>query len=182
MTHFDIVRNALALLCGMQGIATLVIDLNRTHATNPLWSGHARFHVVWQTSNAAMLAGLEIALLVIRGPYEIPRFYLAAILASVPMVGFLLALVARKLYRGTLSDPDGIPSAKIRFFGRQRKIDLNTAVVIAGLLWVVALIWYSLQVFALGENLRVARAARDGDVSHAAVEQVLCAKVGVHVD
>ena len=32
------------------------------------------------------------------------------------------------------------------------------------------------------ENLRVVRAARDGDVGHAAVEQVFRAEFGVHVD
>ena len=143
MTHFTFARDALALLCGIQGIATLAIDLNRTHATNPLWPGHARFHLVWQTFNTTMLAVLEIALLFMHGPYEIPRFYFAAALAGVPMLGFLQALLARKLYRGTLSDPNGIPPARIIFFGRQHRIDLNTSAITAALLLLMALIWYS---------------------------------------
>jgi hypothetical protein len=34
---------ALSCLCLIQAITTVVIDLNRTHATNPLWTGHAAF-------------------------------------------------------------------------------------------------------------------------------------------
>ena len=48
MTHQTVARVLLAALCGLQGLATPAIDLNRTHATNFLWPGHARFHIVWQ--------------------------------------------------------------------------------------------------------------------------------------
>jgi hypothetical protein len=140
LTHFTLARDALALLCGLQGAATLAIDLNRTHATNPLWTGHARFHVVWQTCNTALLAALELGLLFLHGPYLVLRFYLAAALAAVPMVGFLLALASRKLYRGSLWDPNGIPPAQIALFDRRWSIDLNTVVVVAGLIYLAALL------------------------------------------
>jgi hypothetical protein len=36
----------LAFLCGTQGIATLVINLNRIHKTNAQWTKHVLFHLV----------------------------------------------------------------------------------------------------------------------------------------
>lgn len=99
--------------------------------------------MVWQASSTALLAGLEIALLFIRGPFDTACFYLAAVLASVQMVGFLLALVGSKLYRGTLSDPNGIPPAKFRFFDRQLMDGLNLMAVTAGFLCLVALICHA---------------------------------------
>src|SRR3954465_47010 len=101
-------RLLLALFCAVQGLATIVLDLNRTHAAHPQWLGHARFHVVWQTATVAILTIPEGVILSFRGPLESERFYLVALLACVPMIGFFAALVTRYLYGGTLSDPNGI--------------------------------------------------------------------------
>jgi hypothetical protein len=133
-THLEIARDLLALLCGLQSAATLSIDLGRAHARNPLWTAHARFHVAWQTANTTLLGLLEIGLLMIQGPYQEQRFYAAALLASFPMIGFFLALIGRKAYGGSLSDPNGIPPARVRAFGRDLRIDLNLAAVIMGML------------------------------------------------
>jgi len=37
----------LTLATAMYLFAPPIVDLSRTHATNPLWVSHARFHVVW---------------------------------------------------------------------------------------------------------------------------------------
>lgn len=39
-------RLLVAAIAAGQGILPVFIDLNRTHATNSLWPGHARFHLV----------------------------------------------------------------------------------------------------------------------------------------
>jgi hypothetical protein len=44
----------------MQAGATIAIDMNRTHATNPLWPTLARFHPVWQGVLSAFLASAAI--------------------------------------------------------------------------------------------------------------------------
>jgi hypothetical protein len=93
VTHVAIARGLLALLCGTQGVATLAIDLNRSHASNPQWPGHARFHLVWQVISYALLSLLEVALVLVAGPYREQRFYLAAILAGIPMLSCLVAFL-----------------------------------------------------------------------------------------
>ena len=72
--HPLVARGLLTLLCAAQGVATLAIDLNRNHATNPLWPGHARFHLVWQAGSTFMLAAVEVALICWSGPYAMQRF------------------------------------------------------------------------------------------------------------
>lgn len=134
MSQQFIARGLLAALCALQGIATAAIDLNRTHATNQQWTAHARFHVVWQTASVVLLALIEIVLVLVPGTLQDERFYLAAILAAVPMLGFFSALVSRHAYRGTLSDPNGMKPLAIRTEVSSIRIDLNLVAEICGLL------------------------------------------------
>jgi hypothetical protein len=118
---------ALTFLCVVQAIATVAIDLNRTHATNPLWPGHARFHLVWQSSTVVLLSVVGLFLIWHRGPCEAQRFYLAALLAALSPLGFLTAFISRRLFAGTLSDPNGIRPARLWLLGSLRTIDVNLA-------------------------------------------------------
>lgn len=140
MTIQAIARGLLAAFCCLQGLATLVIDLNRTHATNPEWPGHARFHLVWQAAVFAWLALLEVVLVLAAGPYQEQRFYLAAILAGIPMLGFFAAFVGRSLYKGALSDPNGMPPAIIKVRGSNLHIDFNLVAEVGGVLVLAAII------------------------------------------
>ena len=145
MTNQTIARDLLAALCLLQGLATVAIDLNHTHATNPDWTGHARFHLVWQTAAFAWLALLEVPLILVGGPLQDQRFYLASVLAGVPMIGFFTAFIARRIYKGTLSDPNGMPSLKIKVRGSTVCIDLNLVAEAGGILTlaaIVALHWH----------------------------------------
>ena len=115
-----------------QGIAPLFIDLNRTHATHPLWPGHARFHVVWQTFTLTLTSIVQIILIWWPSSATGQLFYLAAVLASLPMCGFLVAMLTRGIYDGTLHDPNGISPVRIRISGATREIDMNAVLVILG--------------------------------------------------
>jgi hypothetical protein len=135
-----IARGLLAIFCALQGVATAAIDLSRTHATNSTWPGHARFHVVWQTASTIFLAIFELGLLLVGGPFQDQRFYLAAILAVIPVLGFFTALIGRNAYRGTLSDPNGVQPLIIRTRDSVLRIDLNLAAEITGLLALAAIV------------------------------------------
>jgi hypothetical protein len=140
VTHIAIARGLLATLCGTQGAGTLLIDLNRTHATNPLWPKHARFHLVWQAMSYAALSLLEIALILAPGSFLVERFYLAAAFASIPMLSCLGAFAWRNTYGGALSDPNGIPPFRFAFFGPEFYIDLNLLAEVVALLLLVAIV------------------------------------------
>lgn len=124
----------MACLCTIQGFVTLAIDLGPTHATNPLWLRHARFHVVWQSVGAFLRCAAEVALVWWPGPLETERFYLAAGLTLLPLLAFLCALAGMKKYGGALSDPNGMPRARINVFGTVRYMDMNVVAIVAALL------------------------------------------------
>ncbi len=126
-----------------QGVLPVFIDLNRTHATNPLWTGHARFHLVYQVFTLLPLGAVEVGLLWWPGPDSAARFYLAALLTATSLAGFLLAALTRKLYGGTLRDPNGYRPVRIHAGSRSVEFDLNLPVVaIASVVLVAAVVLF----------------------------------------
>jgi hypothetical protein len=83
-------------------------------------------------------------ILLVPGPYATGRFYLSAAMAAIPMLGCLAAFLTRKLYRGALFDPNGIPQITIRLFARSRQIDLNlaTEIIALGMLCAIVAIFH----------------------------------------
>jgi len=137
--RLQLARVALSTLCVLQGLATMAIHCNRTHATNPLWPGHARFHVVWQSATVAMMSVVEVALVWSRSPWQREGFYLATLLAALSPLGFMAAFVSRRMFGGTLLDPNGVPPMRVKIRGAVRSVDLNFVVVTTALIALVAL-------------------------------------------
>jgi len=135
-----IARILLSAFCLIQGLATAVLDLNRTHAAHPQWLGHARFHVVWQTVTVMLFSIVEVGLLWFPAPLVTERFYLVALLACAPIIGFFAALVTRRLYGGTLSDPGGIPSLRLKLRDRELYVDMNLVAELAGVITVACIV------------------------------------------
>ncbi len=124
--------DVLAALAALEGFATLAIDFNRTHASNPQWPGHARFHLVWQNGSTAMLAMMTEYVLWSGTAAEKTRFHLALWMTALPMLGFLAALLSKGLYGGSTYDENGILPLCIRLGRYRNNVDLNTAAVLSG--------------------------------------------------
>ena len=122
------------------GLVTIKADFNATHATNPLWTPHARFHVVWQVLSYAGVGVISLGLIWIKGEQETARLYLAGALAAAMYGGFFVALASRPAYGGVLYDENGYPPFKPPFGPAEWRWDVNvtafsimTGFLIAGL-------------------------------------------------
>jgi hypothetical protein len=58
-----------------------IFDSNNTHATNPSWTGHARYHVVWQVSSYVYVAVVMLYLIWTAGA-ETKPLWIAAVTAG----------------------------------------------------------------------------------------------------
>jgi hypothetical protein len=74
-------------------------DFNKTHATHPLWIGHARFHVVWQIASYAGFGAIALWLWA-PGEMAIGRLYLASAFAVVVYCAFFIVLLCMPVYGG----------------------------------------------------------------------------------
>ncbi|MEX2319254.1 MAG: hypothetical protein WD626_05325 [Bauldia sp.] len=89
------------------GVVTIKADFNKTHATNPDWTPHARFHVVWQILSYSGVALIALGLIWLAGPVPRERLYLAAALAVAIYGAFFVAVLARPMFGGRLYDDNG---------------------------------------------------------------------------
>jgi len=108
--HFDLTLLARILLTVVTlayGFATVLADFNKTHATNPKWTPHARFHVVWQISSYVGFGVLALALTWWPGPLAIERLYLVAAMGAIVYVAFFVAVFAMPVYGGEAYDQNG---------------------------------------------------------------------------
>jgi len=108
------------------GIITVKADFNRTHATNPLWTPHARFHVVWQITSYVGFGLIAFALIWVPGPYRVERLYLAAAFAAVVYGAFFIALATMSVYGGRTYDENDYRPFTLNI-GGPRLMDVNVS-------------------------------------------------------
>ena len=130
---------------GYSGIPTF-FDWNKSHATNPTWTGHARYHVVWQVSSYDFVALIALFLIWTAGD-DAARLWTPALLALAIFAGFWIALATRPIYGGILQDQvNGVPAIHYNLFGRKFSIDANVSlftplmlisVMATGLVWIL---------------------------------------------
>jgi hypothetical protein len=105
--HFLLARVLLTLTTAGWALGTVLADFNQTHATNPKWTPHARFHVVWQISSYVGFGLLNLALIWWPGPFAIERLYFAAGIGAIVYAAFFAALVTMPVYGGGAYDKNG---------------------------------------------------------------------------
>lgn len=121
--------------------APLLADLNRTHAKNPLWTPHARYHVVWQVLSYGLIGVIGLFLIWTSGPLAVERLYLACALLAAIMISFFTAAATVRWYGGAFYDENGYrPFATKKIFGRTVEFDVNaTGFSIFGLILLAAI-------------------------------------------
>ncbi len=102
-----------------------IFDLNATHATNPLWIGHARFHVVWQVVSYVCFGLISLFLIWAPGDAHIAHLWLATALGASAYVGFFSAVFGKHLYGGTNYDPNGVLPVRPPLIGRFVAFEVN---------------------------------------------------------
>ena len=120
---------------------TVFADFNKTHATNPKWTPHARFHVVWQICSYVGLGLLVLALIWWPGPLATERLYLVAVISAMVYAAFFIALAAMPLYGGAAYDDNGyqpfkapIPLIAERWDGNITSFSVQLVLLVAGTL------------------------------------------------
>ncbi|MEM6581066.1 MAG: DUF6640 family protein [Pseudomonadota bacterium] len=120
-----VARLILTLIAIALCIGPAKADFNSTHATNPLWPGHARFHVVWQVITNSSNSIVLLALLWIPFTQYDLQLKLAVVFVAIILGSFYVTLACMKLFEGSLADPNGIKPFKFSFPGRTVLVDTN---------------------------------------------------------
>jgi hypothetical protein len=107
-------------------IGPAIADFNKTHATNPLWPPHARFHVVWQviTNSTLCLMLLFILWTPLVAQYNL-QLVLVAMVQGAILAPLYITIASMGIFDGALKDVNGIRPFKFRIAGKTLELDTN---------------------------------------------------------
>lgn len=87
------------------GLIPPIADLNRSHALNPDWPPHARFHVTAQVATTSLIALGAAAILWLPGLDLGVRGNLAALASAAVLGGFFAGVLASRWVGGAIAAP-----------------------------------------------------------------------------
>ena len=107
-------------------IGPAVADFNKTHATNPLWPPHARFHVVWQVITNSSLCVMMIYVLwtPLVAQYNL-QLILVLMVQGAILAPLYITIASMGLFDGALKDVNGLRPFKFNIGGRVIELDTN---------------------------------------------------------
>ncbi len=109
-----------SLVAIMIMVGPMAADFNKTHATNPLWTPHARFHVVWQVLTNSALAVLTLYFI-----WGMGNLLLGALMNYIWIAAFFVTLATMSIFDGKLADENGIKPFIWTFGTKVVKVDTN---------------------------------------------------------
>jgi len=119
-------------------VVPALFDTNSTHATNPTWDPHARFHIIWQVSSYVYLALLALFLIWTAGGDTWP-LWLTVWFAVFAYGGFWTAVFARSIYGGHLvSKGNPVPHFNWNLGGKTFSTDANVTLFTGTLIVLIA--------------------------------------------